>query len=107
VDGIKEVVKQIRLTPHHQLHFVFGVVSDKDISGMLGLLPKEAIYYFCKADLPRALDAAKLKEMASGLGLIGEAYASVTEAKEAALLNAKEHDLVFIGGSAFVVAEVV
>src|ERR1035437_8939187 len=107
VDGIKEVVKQIKLTPHHQLHFVFGVVSDKDITGMLDLLPKEATYYFCKADIPRALDAIKLKEMASGLGLIGEAYASVGEAKETASNNAKENDLVFIGGSAFVVAEVV
>lgn len=107
VDGIKEVVKQINRTPHRQLHFVFGVVSDKDISGMLKLLPKEAIYYFCKANLPRALDAHTLKEMASGLGLIGEAYSSVAIAKETASNNAKENDLVFIGGSAFVVAEVV
>ncbi|NWJ49745.1 MAG: bifunctional folylpolyglutamate synthase/dihydrofolate synthase [Bacteroidetes bacterium] len=107
VDGIKEVVKQIKLTPHHQLHFVFGVVSDKDITGMLSLLPKKAVYYFCKADLPRALDVFTLKEMASGFGLNGEAYSSVVEAKDAATNNAKENDLIFIGGSAFVVAEVV
>jgi dihydrofolate synthase/folylpolyglutamate synthase len=107
VDGVKEVVKQINQTPHHQLHFVFGVVSDKDIFGMLKLLPKEAIYYFCKADLPRALDAQILKDKASEFGLKGEAYSSVAEAKENASKNAKENDLVFIGGSAFVVAEVV
>ncbi len=107
VDGIKEVVKQINCTPHHHLHFVFGVVSDKDISGMLKLLPKEATYYFCKAGLPRALDAHTLKDMASEIGLMGEVYASVAEAKEAASRNAKEDDLVFIGGSAFVVAEIV
>lgn len=107
VDGIKEVVKQIKLTPHHQLHFVFGVVSDKDITGMLSLLPKKAVYYFCKADLPRALDVFTLKEMASGFGLNGEVYSSVVEAKDAATNNAKENDLIFIGGSAFVVAEVV
>ena len=107
VDGIKEVVKQINLTPHHQLHFVFGVVSDKDIAGMLELLPKEAIYYFCKADLPRALNAHMLKEKAATFGLTGEAYNSVAKAKEAAIHNAEVNDMVFIGGSAFVVAEVV
>ena len=106
VDGIKEVVKQINITPHKKLHFVFGVVSDKDICGMLKLLPKEAIYYFCNANLPRAMNAQLLADKARRIGLTGEAWPSVIEARKAALMAADNDDLVFIGGSAFVVAEV-
>jgi dihydrofolate synthase/folylpolyglutamate synthase len=107
VDGIKEVVQQLSMTPHNKLHFVFGVVSDKDIHGMLELLPKDAIYYFCNANLPRAMNATLLADKARSIGLIGEVWPSVIEAKEAALKAADKDDLVFIGGSAFVVAEVV
>jgi len=107
VDGISEVIKQLRVTPHKKLHIVFGVVSDKDINGMLELLPKDAIYYFCNANLPRAMNASLLADKARKIGLTGEVWPSVIKAKEAAIEAADTEDLVFIGGSAFVVAEVV
>ena len=106
-DGIREIIENIKLTPHKKLHFVLGVVSDKDIDGMLALLPREAIYYFCKADIPRALNAAELADVASNYFLKGSIYNSVKEAYEAARTDAAHDDLVFIGGSTFVVAEVV
>ena len=106
-DGINYVVEQLRQTPHNHLHFVLGMVSDKDISGVLELLPKNATYYFCKATIPRAMDAGELKTTAKQFSLTGDAYSSVHEALQAAQSNAKENDLVFVGGSTFVVAEVV
>lgn len=104
--GLREVLEQIKVTPHNKLHFVFGVVNDKKIEVILGMLPRDAAYYFCKADIPRGLDAVILKEKANAIGLKGEAYGSVSLALEAARRNAKEGDLIFIGGSTFVVAEV-
>lgn len=105
--GIKEVLSQITLTPHNQLHFVLGMVNDKDISTVLGLMPKSAIYYFCRAKIPRALGADELMSQAAAFGLKGSVYNSVQEAMIAAKENAKTNDLVFIGGSTFTVAEVV
>lgn len=105
--GIKEVLDQIRLTPHHQLHFVIGMVNDKDITTILNMLPKNAIYYFCKAAIPRALPANELAEQANSIGLIGKTYSSVKEALTVAQKTAKLGDLVFVGGSTFTVAEVV
>jgi dihydrofolate synthase/folylpolyglutamate synthase len=105
-DGIGFVVEQIRQTLYEHLHVVLGVVSDKDISGILELLPEEAMYYFCKANIPRAMDAGELKTKALQFSLAGEAYSSVNEALLAAQSNANENDLVFVGGSTFVVAEV-
>ncbi len=105
-EGISEVIKQLNSLEFNRLHIVFGVVNDKDVKGMLALLPMNASYYFCKADIPRGLDASVLKEMAAAFELNGDAYASVKEAKDAALIAASASDLVFIGGSAFVVAEV-
>jgi dihydrofolate synthase/folylpolyglutamate synthase len=106
-DGIREVLEQISLTPHDKLHFVIGVVNDKDVSSMLGKLPKDATYYFCKADIPRGLDAGELAKLAEGFSLQGRAYSSVKEALNAAQLTAESTDLVMVGGSAFVVAEAV
>jgi dihydrofolate synthase/folylpolyglutamate synthase len=105
--GIKEVLEQIKKTPHNHLHFVLGMVSDKDVSSVLTLLPSSATYYFCKPKLPRALDENSLAELASKFNLKGEKYSSVSEALNAAQLNAKENDLVFAGGSTFVVAEII
>ncbi len=105
--GIKEVLKQIALTPHKQLHFVMGMVNDKDISGILRLLPKNAIYYFCKAQIPRALDADELAVQAKAAGLNGNVYTSVKNALENAQQGAKEGDLIFVGGSTFTVAEAI
>jgi dihydrofolate synthase/folylpolyglutamate synthase len=105
-DGIRVVLNQLRETPHKQLHFVLGMVGDKDVSRVLRLLPQEAIYYFCKADIPRGLDAGQLKLHASAFQLKGESYTSVKQAYEAACNAAQNDDLVFVGGSVFTVAEV-
>jgi len=106
-DGIEEVLKNIAATPHKKLHFVLGMVNDKDISKVLTILPVKAHYYFCKPDIPRGLDSNSLWLKAEGFGLHGEAYLSVKEALSAAQQNAADDDLVFVGGSTFVVAEVV
>jgi dihydrofolate synthase/folylpolyglutamate synthase len=105
--GIREVIDQISQTPHDQLHFVLGMVNDKDISTVLSLLPSSAIYYFCKANIPRGLDAKELAVQAKSFGLNGSVYNSALEAYIAAKKNAKANDLVFIGGSTFTVAEIV
>ncbi len=105
--GLAEVVMQIASTPHRHLHFVFGVVNDKHLPPILQILPKDATYYFCKPGIPRGLEAALLQQEAAASGLHGECYPSVKSALEAARANAAIDDLVFIGGSTFVVAEVI
>jgi dihydrofolate synthase/folylpolyglutamate synthase len=107
VAGINEVKRQLAETKFEKLHFVLSVVNDKDIEGILELLPKVAEYYYCKADIPRGLSAEILAEKATNCGLNGKVYNSVKEAYAAACNNAKENDLVFVGGSNFTVAEVV
>lgn len=107
VAGINEVNRQLAETKYNKLHFVLSVVNDKDIDGILQLLPKEAEYYFCKADIPRGLSADILAEKAINCGLQGKVYESVRQAYSTALSNAQEGDLVFVGGSNFTVAEVV
>lgn len=106
-DGIREVLEQIALTPHEKLHFVIGVVNDKDVQTMLSRLPKDAVYYFCKADIPRGLDADELSAKAKVFSLCGQTYESVKAALTSAQYAAGANDLVVVGGSAFVVAEVV
>ncbi len=106
-DGIREVVNQLKTVRYNKLHFVLGVVNDKDVRAMLKLLPAKAVYYFCKADIPRGLDADVLAEQGKSIGLTGKAYPSVIQAFDTARLTAGINDLVFVGGSAFVVAEVV
>jgi dihydrofolate synthase/folylpolyglutamate synthase len=105
-EGIIEVLKQLNRVPHQHLHFVLGMVNDKDISGVLSILPVSAAYYFCKADIPRAMNAEELMQKAETFGIFGIAISSVNEALKAAQENAGEQDLVFVGGSTFVVAEV-
>jgi len=106
-EGIQEVLQNIASVPHNKLHFVIGVVNDKDISKILAVLPSTAAYYFCKPDIPRGLEAESLKLKAESFGLHGEAYPSVKAALLSAQQNAGENDLVFVGGSTFVVAEVI
>ena len=106
VAGISYVVEQLKNTPHKTLHIVIGMVNDKDIDHILPLLPKEALYYFTRASIPRALPEDILKDKAEKFGLHGKSYPSVPEAFEAAKENAATDDLVFVGGSTFVVAEV-
>ncbi len=106
-EGIKEVLKNIAATPFEHLHFVIGMVNDKDISKVLNMLPTDATYYFCRPDIPRGLEAESLKQNAESFGLQGEAYPTVKAALLSAQKNAGKNDLVFVGGSTFVVAEVV
>jgi dihydrofolate synthase/folylpolyglutamate synthase len=84
---------------------VIGMVSDKDITKVLSMLPQEATYYFTNANIPRAMPANELAEIAKGFGLNGHVYVNVAEAKQAALNNATPADMIFIGGSTFIVAE--
>lgn len=105
--GIEEIIKMVRHTPHEKLHWVWGVVNDKDVSGMLALLPKNAAYYFCQAQIPRALNAKELQQQAAIAGLNGKAWPSVKKALTAAKNAAGKNDLILVGGSTFVVAEVV
>lgn len=105
-DGIRMIVRQFQSIPHEKLHFVLGMVNDKDIGNIVRLLPKEASYYFCKANIPRGLDAALLANQAREAGLSGEVFPSVKAAFLAAKEKASDKDMVFIGGSFFTVGEV-
>ncbi len=104
--GLTEVLRQIDKQKFIKLHFVLGLVNDKDVSGILELLPEDAIYYFCKANIPRGLESHTLQGVAIEFGLHGKAYDSVTEAYAAAIQSAAAEDMVYVGGSTFVVAEV-
>ena len=107
LNGVQEVLKQIQQQQYQHLHMVWGMVKDKDISKILALLPTNATYYFCNAQIPRALPAEDLQQQAMAFGLKGEVYPSVELALKAAQKAATNTDLVFVGGSTFVVAEVV
>ena len=106
-DGIMHVINQLKQIPHRKLHFVFGIVNDKNTDHVLALLPKTAIYYFCQANIQRAMAAKKLKKKANNIGLKGNYFNSVNEAFKSAKSKAVKEDLIFIGGSTFVVAEIV
>jgi dihydrofolate synthase/folylpolyglutamate synthase len=104
--GLRLVLAQLARVPHQHLHMVIGTVNDKDVAKVLALLPREATYYFCQADIPRALPAEELASLATAAGLTGRAYGPVPTAVAAARAAARPDDVVFIGGSTFVVAEV-
>lgn len=104
--GLKIVLNQIKKEQFEELHFVLGVVNDKDLEEILPLFPKEANYYFCKPNILRGLDAVILQQKAADFQLNGKVYNSVSNAYQAALQNANKSDFVYIGGSTFVVAEV-
>jgi len=104
--GIREVLDQINGQKFNRLHIVLGMVKDKDISSVLMSLPKSARYYFCEAKILRALPAEELKEKAGAFGLEGEVVKDVNEAIGRARKNALSNDMIFIGGSTFVVAEI-
>lgn len=105
IDGIREVIGQINTQRFQKLHIVFGVVRDKDAEGVLEILPKEAFYYFCEAKIPRAMPASQLAGLAQARGLSGVVVADVNEAVDTARESASADDMIFIGGSTFVVAE--
>lgn len=107
LDGMKEVLKMIGKTPHKKLHFVLGLVADKHAGAILNILPESAIYYFCKANIPRGMDAKILQQQASEAGLSGNVFESVKDAYHKAITEAASDELVFVGGSTFVVAEII
>ena len=105
-DGLKLILRQLQDAKYKQLHIVLGTVNDKDLSSVLKLFPADAVYYFCKPDVPRGLNAKMLQDYALPFELIGEVYLSVKMAYKNALHTATENDFIFIGGSTFTVAEV-
>jgi len=105
-NGIEQLVKQIGETKHQQLHIVLGIVKDKDADQVLSLLPKNAAYYFTKAQIPRALPEEELQRIASRHGLKGTSFSSVNTALYAASLNAKKEDMILVCGSIFLVGEI-
>ncbi len=105
-DGIKQILIQLELLKFNKLHFVLGMVNDKEIDKILDLLPNEAKYYFCKANIPRGLDVEILEQKAKSKGLIGNTYKSVKSALKNAIKEANHNDIIFVGGSTFVVAEI-
>ncbi len=106
VEGLTYTMKQLTDLEFNTLHFVLGMVNDKDIDRVLKLLPSTANYYFCQAKIPRAMDKDYLFNKAKNIGLKGKVYDSVKEAYKTARQNSKNNDLIFIGGSTFIVAEV-
>jgi len=106
IAAMKLLVPQLLQEDFNKLHIVFGMANDKDISGILKVLPKSAYYYFCKPNVPRGLGESKLKTQANYYGLQGETYISVELAFSSAKQKAKPNDLIFVGGSTFVVAEI-
>ena len=107
IDGLTEIVAQLKTCTYEKLHFVIGMVNDKDVDSVLHILPKDAIYYFCKASIPRAMDEKTLAEKARANHLHGETFPTVAAAYQAAREAASNRDMIYIGGSTFVVAEVV
>jgi len=105
VGGIMMVIEQLKAQTYETLRIVIGMVNDKDISAVLALLPKDAIYYFTQANILRALPAIELMQNANDFGLVGNTYQTVTAAIEAVLKDAGKNDFIFIGGSNFIVGE--
>ena len=105
IGGMQYIVRQLASTPHERLHFVIGMVNDKDIDSVLGILPKDAEYYFTQASVQRALSAESLAIKAGKVGLKGVVITDVKEAYRKARQNATKDDLIFVGGSTFVVAD--
>ena len=104
--GLTIVLNQIKKEKYQNLHIVLGVVNDKDLDDILPLFPKKATYYFCRPNISRGLNEKLLKEKALTFELIGKVYLSVSEAYNNALKNASPNDFIYIGGSTFVVAEI-
>ncbi len=101
------VMKQLKDETYENLHVVLGFVNDKDLKAIIDLFPKKATYYFSKPNISRGLDASILKEEFHKKGYYGNSYKSVNEAFKIALDNSKSSDLIYVGGSTFVVAEIV
>ena len=103
--GMQYIVEQLKRQTYQTLRIVIGMVNDKDINGVLAMLPKEAQYYFTQASVKRALPADQMKEAAANFGLQGESYPNVASAVRAARQEASDKDFIFVGGSTFIVAD--
>ena len=105
VGGWEYISMQLQQVQSKRMHIVFGMVNDKDITSVLKLMPQNATYYFTKANVKRALDENEIKEKAKAFSLVGQAYPSVKEAYEEAIKHAEKDDFIYVGGSSFVVAD--
>ena len=105
VGGISYIIEQLKHQKYERLHIVIGMVNDKDISGVLSMLPKNATYYFTKASVKRALSEKELQSLAMQSRLHGDAYPDVETAVAAAKEKANKNDFIFVGGSSFIVAD--
>lgn len=106
-EGLGYTMNQLAAENYRDLHIVFGVVSDKDLTGIIPILPKKATYYFCKPNVQRGLDAKVLKAVFVKNGLMGNAYPNVKDAFKQAKKAAAKDDLIYVGGSTFMVAEII
>jgi len=106
-EGLTYVLKQLQQESFKRLHIVLGVVSDKKLNEILPLFPEYAIYYFCKPDISRGLKVEKLKKEAKKYGLLGDVFSSVNEAYRKAIQQMGDEDFLYVGGSTFVVAEII
>ena len=104
-DGIKSICQELICMPKQSLHMVLGFVNDKELTKLTRLLPREAKFYFCRADIPRSMDENELLRLASLNGLVGESFKTVALAYETAKQKSGTQDVIFVGGSTFVVAE--
>ncbi|CAM1373785.1 bifunctional folylpolyglutamate synthase/dihydrofolate synthase [Tenacibaculum xiamenense] len=105
-EGLSYTLAQLKKENFEKLHILLGVVSDKKLEDVLPMFPKEAVYYFCKPNIPRGLSERELKEKAKKYGLKGGSYSSVDDAYKSLKINLKENDVAYVGGSTFVVAEI-
>ena len=105
IGGIQYIVAQLRAEKYRTLRIVIGMVNDKDINGVLSILPKDAVYYFTQASVPRALPAQEMMQKGLAHGLSGTYYPSVEEAYKKAFNDCDPNDLIFVGGSTFIVAD--
>ena len=103
--GMREVMKQLKREKHDKLHMVLGFMADKDVETMLDIMPKSANFYFTQASNDRSMKAAELQQFAASIGYNGDVYNNVVDALQAARSNAGENDLVYVGGSMYVLAE--
>jgi dihydrofolate synthase/folylpolyglutamate synthase len=106
-EGLTYVMEQLKDENYQNLHIVFGVVNDKDLNSILPLMPKHATYYFCKPNIERGLDAEILKQTFNDYGIKGDSFLSVNMALMEVKKNAQFNDLIYVGGSTFVVAEII
>lgn len=107
IGGMKYITEQLSNMKYDKLHIVIGMVNDKDINGVMSLLPPNAQYYFTQASVKRALPANEIKNIGNNHGLKGNAYSNVNEALEAAKASASPNDLIFVGGSTFIVSDLI